>query len=202
MTHDRGCAILTKYSFDSDASFRDCSVLNVGQQRVRNCQGVSRRAMLQAGALGAIGLSLGDVLRQEALSQQQNPRAKSVILLWLWGGPSHLETFDMKPGAPLEYRGPYRPVRTNVPGIEICELLPQLAQRADKYTLIRSLNHTSNDHGIAGTIGLTGSDFGATSLSGQVLPGLIQPTHGSIVSKVRGFEPTMPRFVTVGGLLH
>ena len=93
--------------------------------------------------------------------------------MWLWGGPSHLETFDMKPDAPAEFRGPYRPVSTNVPGIEVCELLPELARRADKYTLIRSLNHTSNDHGIAGTIGLTGADFGATSLSGQVLPGRI-----------------------------
>lgn len=177
-------------------------MLNVGYQRLRHCQGLSRRALLQAGAIGAMGLSLADLLRSEAEGQEQPARAKSVILLWLWGGPSHLETFDLKPDAPIEYRGPYRPVPTNVSGIQICELLPQLARRAHKYALIRSLNHTSNDHGIAGTIGLTGSDLGATSLSGQVLPGPVQPTHGSVVSKVWGFEPTLPRFVAVGGNLH
>jgi hypothetical protein len=125
-----------------------------------------------------------------------------VILLWLWGGPPHLDTFDMKPGAPIEYRGPYRPISTNVPGIEICELLPQLARRADKYALIRSLNHSSNDHGIAGTIGLTGSIAGAVSLGGQTLPGQVQPTHGAIISKVQGDARSLPRFVTVGDMLH
>ena len=87
-------------------------------------------------------------------------------------------------------------------GIEICELLPHLAKRADKYAILRSLHCSSNDHGIAGTIGLTGADSGATSLSGQILPGLVKPTHGSVVSRVLGFAPAMPRFVTMGGWLH
>lgn len=163
---------------------------------------VSRRGLLQAGGLGVLGLGLGDLMRLEAQGQTVSGRAKSIILLWLWGGPSQLDTFDLKPNAPTEYRGPYSPVPTNVPGIQICELLPKLAKRADKYAILRSLNCTSNDHGIAGTIGLTGAEFGATSLSGQVLPGQLLPTHGSIASKVFGFDPTMPRFVTVGGLLH
>ena len=89
-----------------------------------------------------------------------------------------------------------------MPGFDVCELLPQLARCLNKYSVIRSLRGTSNDHGIAGTIGLTGSDVGAASLSGQVLNGAVKPTHGAIGSKVLGFSPTMPRFVAVGGHLH
>ncbi|MCO6458348.1 MAG: DUF1501 domain-containing protein [Pirellulaceae bacterium] len=165
---------------------------------------VTRRHLLEAGALSAVGVTLGDWLR---LAHAQGPApantpARSVILLWLWGGPSHLDTFDMKPDAPLEYRGPYSPIATAVPGLRICELLPQLAQRADRYSLLRSLHCSSNDHGIAGTIGLTGSDAGAVSLGGQTQPGKLQPTHGSIVSRVHGFAPGIPRFLTLGGHLH
>ena len=176
-------------------------MLHVGTQRAIDCGRVTRRELLRAGALGAAGLTLADLLRLEAAGDERQP-AKSVILLWLWGGPSHLDTFDMKPKAPLEYRGPYAAVPTSVPGTNICELLPQLARRAEKYSLIRSLTHSSNDHGIAGTIGLTGSDRGAISLSGQVLPGQTHATHGSILSRVLGFEPGLPRFVTMGGTLH
>jgi hypothetical protein len=175
--------------------------LNIGQQRAIDCGRTTRRSLLKCGALTAAGLSLADLLRLEAVGAEQKP-AKSVILLWLWGGPSHLDTFDMKPKAPLEYRGPYAPIPTTVPGIEICELLPQLAKRARQYSFIRSMRHTSNDHGIAGTIGLTGSDSGAISLSGQVLPGQVKATHGSVLSRVLGFEPGLPRFVTMGGTLH
>jgi uncharacterized protein (DUF1501 family) len=169
--------------------------------RAIDCGRVSRRALVKAGALGACGLSLADLLRLEARAAPRRA-AKSVILLWLWGGPSHLDTFDLKPKAPLDYRGPYAPIPTTVPGIQIGELFPQLAQRAKQYSLIRSLHHKSNDHGIAGTIGLTGSDSGAISLSGQVLPGQVKATHGSVVSRVLGFEPGMPRFVAMGGRLH
>jgi hypothetical protein len=178
-------------------------MLNVGRLWSKDCNGVSRRELLRAGALGAVGLSLGDLLRMEATAaREEQPRAKSVILLWLWGGPSHIDLFDLKPKAPLEYRGPYAPIATSVPGIEISELLPKLARRANQLAIIRSLHSTSNDHGVAGTIGLTGADRGAISLSGQVFPGQVQPTHGSVVSRVLGFQPTVPRFVTMGGFLH
>lgn len=162
---------------------------------------VSRRELLNIGGLGAVGVSLVDLLRAQATAEVAAP-AKSAILLWLWGGPSHLDTFDMKPHAPVEYRGPYAPVPTPVPGVQVCELLPRLAARADRYSILRSLHHDSNDHGIAGTIGLTGANLGAISLGGQQLPGEVQPTHGSVVSRVQGFAPTMPRFVTLGGTLH
>lgn len=179
-------------------------MLRLGRVLARDCGRCSRRELLRVGTLGVLGLSLADLLRWESRGAQSRPASpgRSVILLWLWGGPSHLDTFDLKPHAPQEYRGPFAPIRTNVAGIDICELLPQLAARADRYALVRSLHSASNDHGIAGTIGLTGSDAGATSLSGQVLRGAVLPTHGAVVSRVLGFEPTVPRFATVGGLLH
>lgn len=177
-------------------------MLSIGRMRTRECRGWTRRELLRAGMLSAVGVNLADVLRIEATEVERKAPAKSVILLWLWGGPSHLDSFDMKPKAPIEYRGPYSPIASSVPGFDVCELLPHLAKRANKYSVIRSLRGTSNDHGIAGTIGLTGSDVGAASLSGQVLSGAVKPTHGSIVSKVLGFSPGMPRFVAVGGHLH
>ena len=161
-----------------------------------------RREFLRTALAGFGALSLPDLMRLRAQSPIPSPERTAVILVWMRGGMSHLDTFDPKPDAPSEYRGPYAPIATNVPGIDICELLPHLAQRADRYALIRSLNSASNDHGIAGTIGLTGSDAGATSLSGQTLPGQVKPTHGAIVSKVLGFDPATPRFVTLGGNLH
>lgn len=176
-------------------------MLAIGRLNPRDGGRWNRRQLLEAGSLSVLGWTLADWLRAEPIAQRQAP-AKSVILLWLWGGPSHLDTFDMKPEAPVEYRGPYRPVATNVPGVRICELLPQLARRADQYTILRSLHCNSNDHGIAGTIGLTASDAGAVSLSGQVMPGSLRPTHGSVVSRVFGFDHAMPGFLTLGGHLH
>jgi len=177
-------------------------MLDIGYLRGADCQRVTRRALLQVGSLGAVGVSLAEVLRMTQARGAESAPAKSIILLWLWGGPSHMDTFDLKPTAPVEYRGPYAPIDTNVPGIQVCELLPKLAERADKYAIIRSLHHNSNDHGIGGTIGLTGSDSGAASLGGAILPGRLQPAHGSIVSRVLGPGERLPRFVTVGGHLH
>ncbi|MFQ5732414.1 MAG: DUF1501 domain-containing protein [Planctomycetaceae bacterium] len=177
-------------------------MFNVGRLLPAQRGGLSRRALLQAGSLGALGVSLADLFRAEAAARATGRRPRSIILLWLWGGPSHIDTFDPKPKAQLEYRGPYAPVKTAVPGTQICELFPQLAKRANRYTILRALHHTSNDHGISGTIGLTGSDKGAVSLGGKTLRGTLQPTHGSVVSRVLGFDPSVPRFLTVGGHLH
>jgi hypothetical protein len=178
-------------------------MLQLGTIRAIDCGRITRRAALGVGSLGVLGLSLADLLRMQATAaNERSPRAKSIILLWLWGGPSHLDTFDMKPKAPVQYRGPYEPIATKTAGIQICELLPQLACQSDRYAIIRSLHCASNDHGIAGTIGLTGSESGGASLGGQVQPGAVKPAHGAIVSKVLGFAPEMPRFVSVGGRLH
>src|SRR5918912_680523 len=114
---------------------------------MRRCPGtLSRRAFLRSGLTGLCSLGLADLLRLDAAGPARRWSRKSILVLWLWGGPSHMETFDLKPDAPSEYRGKFRPVRTNVPGIEICEHLPLLAKLADKYSLIRTLHHDSPGH--------------------------------------------------------
>jgi hypothetical protein len=113
------------------------------------CSGtLSRRAFLRSGLVGLGSLGLADLLRLEAKASPGKTAGspKSMLVLWLWGGPSHMETFDLKPQAPAEFRGDFRPIRTNVPGIEICEHLPKLARLADKFALIRSLHHDSPGH--------------------------------------------------------
>src|SRR5437868_6345665 len=107
-------------------------MLLLGQQRQRTCQGVSRRAFLQIGASSVLGLSLADLLRLRAEAAiPPAGSARAVILLWLWGGPAQLDTWDPKPNAPLEFRGPFTPIATRVPGIRIGELFPQIADSAD-----------------------------------------------------------------------
>src|SRR5262245_54283297 len=123
----------------------DSHMLSIAGPRSRYCDGVSRRTWLQIGGLALGGLALTEVLRAEAASGGRNP-AKGVIIVLLPGGPSHLDTFDLKPDAPAEIRGEFRPIGTNVPGVEICELLPKLAGQADKFTLIRSLVGFRDDH--------------------------------------------------------
>ncbi len=114
------------------------------------CPGtLGRRAFLHAGLTGLTALGLPELFRLEARAGsggEEPPRRKSIIVLWLWGGPSHMETFDLKPDAPADYRGEFRPAPTNVPGIAVSEHLPLLARMADKFTLIRSLHHDSPGH--------------------------------------------------------
>src|SRR5262245_33418557 len=114
-----------------------------------DCHGQTRRTFLQAGALALGGLSLGDVLRLRAEAPASAGRQKSVIFIFLSGGPSHLDMFDMKPESPAEYRGEFSPIKTNVPGIEIGELMPMQARIADKYTILRGVQlaqlHSANE---------------------------------------------------------
>jgi hypothetical protein len=135
--------------------------------------------------MGALGLTLGE----QALAAAAAERPRSVILLWLWGGPPHLDTVDPKPDAPSEWRGPYQAISTNVPGIQFTELLPRMARRADRCAILRSLHHGTSDHGIAGTIGMTGR---------QPAGGQVYPHVGSIVNRMRGFQPPLSTFVTIG----
>src|SRR5262249_12076587 len=106
----------------------------------RNCQGMTRRSALKAGFLGLAGLTTADLLRLQAQGSATK-KAKAVILLWLDGGPSHLESYDPKPEAPEEYRGPWGAINTNVPGIRISEILPHHAKWADKMVFVRSMHH-------------------------------------------------------------
>src|SRR5688500_375257 len=129
------------------------------------CPGpVTRRGFLRVGALGLVGgLGMGDLLRLRAASAAASPVAAtrsdtSVIFIWLPGGPPHMETFDMKPNAPSEYRGEFQAIPTAVPGLEVCDLLPLLAKTADKFNIIRSIAHTFADHGGGHKRFLTGRD--------------------------------------------
>src|SRR5881398_1826620 len=114
-------------------------MLLVGRQRQRTCQGLDRRAFLQAGASTVLGLSLADLLKLRALGSPATGSAKSVILLWLWGGPAQLDTWDPKPNAPMDYRGPFAAIPTRVPGVRVGELFPQIAALTHKLAVVRSL---------------------------------------------------------------
>jgi hypothetical protein len=178
-------------------------MLLVGRQTARTCTGLDRRAFLQVGASSVLGLSLADLLRVRAATSAAP--AKSVVLLWLWGGPSQLDTFDPKPNATLDYRGPFGTIPTRITGVRFCELFPQLASITDKLAIIRTLTTQSNDHGIAGTIGLTGSGAGGTGLDGKPLPGSPRPALGSVVGKARGGSTrrdSVHPFFVIGGKLH
>jgi len=120
-------------------------MLNILGSNPRNCAGLGRRELLQFGA-GLLGMSLPKLLIAEALGTSQPARAKSVLFVFLYGGPSQLETFDMKPEAPSSIRGPFKPIASRTPGLRICEHLPRLAERSDKYAVVRTLNHSQNDH--------------------------------------------------------
>ena len=149
-------------------------------QHESHCPGpVNRRDFLRVGTLGLSGVSLADFLRHKATAETAfNDPDTSVIYVWLPGGPPHMETFDMKPSAPSDYRGIFNPVATNVPGIDVCELMPRLAQVADRYTLIRSIAHKFADHG-GGHKRLMTSRVPATP-TGTVNDA---PAVGSLVSK-------------------
>src|SRR5947199_4574234 len=113
--------------------------------------GVSRRSFLKVGALGLGGLTLPDLLRLRAGEAAEGKRAAdtAAIVIFCNGGPTQFETYDPKPGAPEEYRGPCKPIHTNVPGLDICEALPRHARVADRFAVIRSCAHKESGHGSA-----------------------------------------------------
>src|SRR5262245_47241292 len=149
------------------------------------CDGITRREALRAGALTALGLTLPGRLRA---ADGKAPRAKSCILVWLDGGPSHLETFDLKPDAPSEVRGPFKPISTAVPGIQLCELLPNTARVADRIAVVRSVTSPLGEHGLANHYLMTGY---------KPSPVLDYPSYGAVVSHTRGGRPTLPTYVAV-----
>lgn len=158
---------------------------------------LSRRELLRTGLIGFSSLSLAELLRIRAMAEAQNPAAKSaektaVILVWLRGGGSHLETFDPKPDAPADYRGPYGPIETNVAGIRIGELLPRLSKLADKYALLRSVAHTGGGHP-AGSLQILAGD---PDPQDKIKP--VYPDWMSVVSYLRR-DPkrALPNYVAV-----
>ena len=152
------------------------------------CDRIARRKFLQIGALGTFGLSLPSLLKAE---QAAGHTKKSVILVWMHGGPSQLDMYDMKPLAPAEYRGAFSPVASNLPGLDVCELLPEHAKVADKCTIVRSFSHNNGDHWAAahwmltGRLGATGADRPARHPSmGAVASHLLGPTQSGSLSSV------------------
>ncbi len=156
--------------------------------------GLNRRGFLKVGSLGLAGLTLPRVLRAEASARTSGQKAvseRSVILIWLDGGPPQHETYDPKPEAPREFRGPFKAIPTAVPGVLVSELLPKHAQLMDKMSIIRSLHHDTGDHFAAAHWMLTGY-FGSTS---KDLPPQY-PSAGSIIAKLKGAKkPAMPAYV-------
>lgn len=141
-----------------------------------------RRDFVKIGSLGALGVSLEKVLRAKANKEV------SCILMWQSGGCGHQDTLDMKPDAPIEYRGEFKPISTNVPGIQICEHLPFTAKQADKFTILRSLKSRENNHERAINYLLTGY---------LPLSTLEFPSMGSVVAKQKGPRNGMPPYVAI-----
>jgi len=138
-------------------------------------------------------MTLPELLRNRAKGNSAG-RETSVILFWMWGGPSQLETYDMKPDAPSEFRGPLSPIRTNVPGIEICEYMPLQAKIADKFSIIRSLHHKMSSHNDGSIEVLTGKTPVVPDPTSQARSK--HPDFGMVASRIRGARPDgMPQYV-------
>jgi uncharacterized protein (DUF1501 family) len=161
---------------------------------------MERRSFLKIGVMGMAGLALGDLLKIEARaashSSSGRTRERSIILLWMRGGPSQHETWDPKPDAPIEYRGEFGAMPTKVPGIQICDLLPMSARIMDKWSIIRSLYHTDGGHSSGDQIMFTG--YPATPNPPAEGPGNIMPSCGSIVAKQQQEKnPRLPAYVMI-----
>lgn len=178
---------------------------DAGCADLRRVQSVSRRRILQAGGLGLLGFGLPHLLagRAAAASGQAGSqlrgfgRAKSCIFFFMWGGPSQLDTFDMKPDAPSEIRGPFQPISTRVPGMQICEHFGHLAKLTDKLAIVRTLNHTDPAHLSSAHATLTGH-LAPTVNSDAAPPSERDTPHlGSLLARLRGGSSMLPPFVTV-----
>src|SRR6185503_8506436 len=158
----------------------------------RRCDSVSRRDFLHLGLLTTFGLSVADLFRLQALGadgpDSRSANAKSCILVWLDGGPSHLDTFDPKPDAPSEIRSQFNAITTSVPGLNICEHLPQTAKVMREVALIRSLTHELGNHDTGTRFLLTGH---------RPTPALEYPSLGSVVAQAHGFGEPIPPYVAI-----
>ena len=165
-------------------------MLNILGANSRLCDGYSRRDLLKVGALSIGGLMLPDLLRARAQSPH-GTTGKAIIMVYLNGGPSHMDMYDLKPNAPVEYRGEFAPIQTNVPGMQICELMPLQARIADKFAIIRNMRFQQQGH--------TSPELYTGFLGGN------RPSIGSVVSKLRrdaGMIDAMPPYVALGDANH
>lgn len=166
----------------------------------RLCPGPNRRDILRFGSVAVAGATLAPLTAHKAAASDHTTNDPAVIFVWLPGGPPHQDTFDMKPDAPVEYRGAFNPIKTNVTGIQICEYLPQLAKVTDKYSIIRSVAHKFADHGGGHKRFLTGRD--PKEPTGFVND---YPMVGSMAAEVwKGKKSAVPNYVNIvdGGRQH
>src|SRR5947209_8267476 len=159
--------------------------------RRTDCEGFYRRDFLKLGSAGLLGLTLPDLLRLEAFGRDadRSAKAKSVIMVWLAGGPATIDMWDLKPRAPEGIRGEFKPIPTNVAGIEISEHLPRMAKVADKTTIVRSLYHTIPSHGVA-TVWMTTGNKPTAALQ--------YPSMGSLTTKLLSGAKGVPPYVSFG----
>jgi len=177
-------------------------MLSISGHGSRTCDGFTRRQMLQAAGAGLLGLSLPKLWAAESVGRRYPQRAKSVIFLFLFGGPSQFETFDMKPSAPAEIRGPFQPIGSRTPDLRICEHLPRLANVSDKYTVIRSMTHTFNDHSGGAHYMQTGRRWQVPVGGGFAFTPDDWPSIGSIVEYLHqqrpdGLARDLPNYMVV-----
>jgi uncharacterized protein (DUF1501 family) len=154
-----------------------------------DCTGLSRRSFLRVGGLSALGLTLPNFLRLRAAQPESKKSINRCILLWMQGGPSHIDTFDPKPDAPAEVRGEFKTVPTKLPGVHYAEHLPHLARLNDLYSLIRGHDPKNGSHGVADHLMMSGHKFN---------PALPFPCFGSVVARERGYKDGMLPFVQLG----
>jgi hypothetical protein len=169
-------------------------------QGARHCDGLTRRDVLHAGALGLGGLTLPGLLRMQDTARAAAPRratARSVILLFLSGGPSHLDMFDLKPEAPAEIRGTFRPIATRVPGTRLCEHLPHTARLADRYAVVRSVSHPDGNHPAASYWMMVGSPMTRPAPQHVTMSREDRPHPGSALSLLLPARRGLPPFVMV-----
>src|SRR4051794_8496355 len=178
-------------------------MLTLGLPRgIRHCDGLTRREVMRVGAIGLGGLGLPQLLgvggaAARAGSTRPTPRARSVVILYLSGGPSQLDMWDMKPGAPLEIRGTFRPIDTRVPGIQVCEHMPRMARVADKYTIVRSMSHGEAEHLRAGYWVMTGPPLLRPIAQAWGMLREDRPHAGGVPSRFLKRPRTIPPFVTI-----
>jgi hypothetical protein len=169
--------------------------LDLGQSG-RYCDGLSRRSFLRVGVAGMAALALPQILRAKNESAKTLGQTKntSVILIWLDGGPGHMDTYDMKPEAPKEYAGLWKPIKTRVPGFEITEMFPKQAKITNLFSMVRSLHHDTGDHFAGGHRMLTTKDMGVSGANTQTK----FPSIGAIVNRELGpRHKGMPGYVAV-----
>ena len=173
-------------------------MLNILGPQSRFCDGLSRRSFLSIGSLAMGGMGLREVLAAEAVQGNSRPN-KATIMILLPGGPPHQDMVDLKPTAPSEIRGPFQPIRTNVPGIDLGETMPRTAAIMDKMAIVRSLHGGLNDHNVH--INLTGWETHPQMGDSPHRPGFPLggwPSLGAVASKIHGhIDPSLPAFISL-----